>query len=155
MWVGVVWGGGGDVDVPCTSYLITRMLTASCLPRMRCSDEAAKGKNAPQVFQAFQSSNWHGTVVKSPFFKAMTLKTEKTRPKFFQDFQSSNWQGTLVKSPFFKKMYVLWERFPVRRDVYDSLLVQACLTGMLASRGYAVTCCLRRLPAMFVVSPHV
>ena len=48
----------------------------------------------------------------------MTLKTEKTRPKFFQDFQSSNWHGTVVKSPFLKKMCVLWERFPVRRDVY-------------------------------------
>ena len=43
----------------------------------------------------------------------------------------------------------------LRWHVYDGLLVQACLTGMLASRGYAVTCCLRRLPAMFVVSPHV
>ena len=36
----------------------------------------------------------------------------------------------------------------LRWHVYDGLLVQACLTGMLASRGYAVTCCLRRLPAM-------
>ena len=43
----------------------------------------------------------------------------------------------------------------LRWHVYDGLLVQACLTGMLASRGYAVTCCLRRLPAMFVVSRHV
>ena len=59
--------------------------------------------NARKFFQAFQSSNWHGTVVKSPFFKAMTLKKEKTRPKFFQDFQSSNWHGTVVKSPFFFK----------------------------------------------------
>jgi len=57
--------------------------------------------NARKFFQAFQSSNWHGTVVKSPFFKAMALKKEKTRPKFFQDFQSSNWHGTVVKSPFF------------------------------------------------------
>ena len=49
---------------------------------------------------------------------AMTLKNEKTRPKFFQDFQSSNQHGTVVKSPFFEKMCVLWERFPVRRDIY-------------------------------------
>ena len=40
----------------------------------------------------------------------------------------------------------------LRWHVYDGLLVQAFLTGMLASRGYAVTCCLRRLPSMFVVS---
>ena len=86
----------------------------ACVAAMRLQKE-----NAPQFFQAFQSSNWHGTVVKSTFLKAMTLKTEKTRPKFFQDFQSSNWHGTMVKSPFFKKMCVLWERFPVRRDVYE------------------------------------
>ena len=36
---------------------------------MRCSDDAEKPKNAPQVFQDFQSSNQHGTVVKSHFFK--------------------------------------------------------------------------------------
>ena len=30
-----------------------RMLTASCLLRMRCSDDAEKRKNAPQVFPAF------------------------------------------------------------------------------------------------------
>ena len=43
----------------------------------------------------------------------------------------------------------------LRWHVYDGLFVQDCLTGMLASRGYAVTCCLRRLPSMFVVSRHV
>ena len=31
----------------------TRMLTASCLLRMRCSDDAEKRKNAPQVFPGF------------------------------------------------------------------------------------------------------
>ena len=31
----------------------TRMLTASCLLRMRCSDDAEKLKNAPQVFPGF------------------------------------------------------------------------------------------------------
>ena len=36
---------------------------------MRYSDDAEKSKNAPQVFQDFQSSNQHGTVVKSPFFE--------------------------------------------------------------------------------------
>ena len=53
-------------------------------------------------------------------------------------------------------LYVMFTQdLDLRWHVYDGLLVQACLTGMLASRGYAVTCCLRRLPAMFVVSRHV
>ena len=53
-------------------------------------------------------------------------------------------------------LYVMFTQdLDLRWHVYDGLLVQACLTGMLASRGYAVMCCLRRLPAMFVVSRHV
>ena len=63
----------------------TRMLLASCLLRMRCSDDAEKRKNAPQVFPGF------------PIIKLARH---------------------CGKITIFLKMCVLWERFPVRRDVY-------------------------------------
>ena len=50
---------------------------------------------------------------------------QKKAPLFFfpsEDFQSSNQHGTVVKSQLKNKkrafMYVLWARFPVRRDVF-------------------------------------
>jgi hypothetical protein len=63
------------------------------------------------------------------------LKSQKTRPKFFQDFQSSNQHGTVVKSPFLKKTCVLWERLPVRRDVYDSWLFMCMCTPHESNMG--------------------
>ena len=110
-WGGVGWGGvGGDVNVPCTSYMIhcyaaeisgivyyvtccyaaeisvgvvwgadCQLFTTHALQRWRWK----KAKTRRNFFQAFQSSNWHGTVVKSPFCKAMTLKKEKNAPQVF------------------------------------------------------------------------
>ena len=72
----------------------------------------------------------------------MTLKSQKARPKFFQDFQSSNQHSAVVKSQFFKKACVLWERFPVRRDVY-ALCPRASIH--ILTIGYEVKCLLRGL----------
>ena len=72
----------------------------------------------------------------------MTLKNEKTRPKFFQDFQSSNQHGTAVKSHFFKKMCVLWERFPVRRDIYIYIYIRVCVCARMFVIVYDCLCIL-------------
>ena len=97
---------GGHVNVPCTSYMIY------------C--HAAKISGIVYYVTCCYAAEISGIVY---CVAAMTLKSQKTRPEFFQDFQSSNQHGTLVKSPFFKKTCVLWERFPVRRDVYLCVFV--------------------------------
>ena len=109
MWVGVGWGGvGGHVNVPCTSYMIYchAAKISGIVYDVTCCYAAKISGIADYVTCCYAC------------VAAMTLKSQKTRPKFFQDFQSSNQHGTVVKSHFFKKTCVLWERFPVRRDVY-------------------------------------
>ena len=51
-------------------------------------------------------------------------KPKNHAPSFSRIFQSSNQHSTVVKSPFFKKKTcVLWERFPVRRDVFHKYMI--------------------------------
>ena len=161
----VGWGGGGHVNVPCTSYmkychaaeipgivyyvtccyaadgvrwgglwwggvgwggmltfLVLRTWNISTLLRSLGSFTTLHVCTLLRSLGSFAALNvatWSFTLGS---FTAMMLKSQKTRPKFFQDFQSSKQHGTVVKSPFFKKMCVLWERFPVRRDIYVSAL---------------------------------
>ena len=92
VWVGVGWGGvGGHVNVPCTSYMIYChaakisgiVYDVTCCYAAKISGIAdyvtccyacvaamtlKSQKTRPKFFQDFQSSNQHGTVVKSHFF---------------------------------------------------------------------------------------
>ena len=87
------WGGvGGHVNVPCTSYMIYChaakisgiVYDVTCCYAAKISGIAdyvtccyacvaamtlKSQKTRPKFFQDFQSSNQHGTVVKSPFVK--------------------------------------------------------------------------------------
>ena len=90
VWVGVGWGGG-HVNVPCTSYMIYChaakisgiVYDVTCCYAAKISGIAdyvtccyacvaamtlKSQKTRPKFFQDFQSSNQHGTVVKSHFF---------------------------------------------------------------------------------------
>ena len=84
---------GGHVNVPCTSYMIychaakisgivyyvTCCYAAEisgivyCVAAMTLKSQ----KTHPKFFQDFQSSNQHGTVVKSPFFKKTCVLWER------------------------------------------------------------------------------
>ena len=55
----------------------TRMLTASCLLRMHCSDDAEKRKNAPQVFPGFPIIKLAGHCGKITFLKKMCVLWER------------------------------------------------------------------------------
>ena len=92
-WGGVGWGGvGGHVNVPCTSYMIYChaakisgiVYDVTCCYAAKISGIAdyvtccyacvaamtlKSQKTRPKFFQDFQSSNQHGTVVKSHFKK--------------------------------------------------------------------------------------
>ena len=98
VWVGVGWGGvGGHVNVPCTSYMIYChaakisgiVYDVTCCYAAKISGIAdyvtccyacvaamtlKSQKTRPKFFQDFQSSNQHGTVVKSHLKKKKNMR---------------------------------------------------------------------------------
>ena len=95
----VGWGGGGHVNVPCTSYMkyfysaeISGIVYyVTCLYAAEISGIVYYVKYCYVIV-------YSGIV-----YCDDAKKPKKTRPKFFQDFQSSHQHGTVVKSPFVEK----------------------------------------------------
>ena len=96
-WAEVGWGGvGGHVNVPCTSYMkyFYSAEISGIVYYVTCLYAAENSGIVYYVKCCY-------VVVYSGIVYCMMLKSPKTRPKFFQDFQSSNQHGTVVKSPCF------------------------------------------------------
>ena len=130
MWVGVGWGGvGGHVNVPCTSYMIYChaakisgiVCDVTCCYAAKISGIAdyvtccyacvaamtlKSQKTRPKFFQDFQSSNQHGTVVKSH------LKKKKKHAFYGNGFRSGGlflilYPGLLLLLPLLPPPYTI------------------------------------------------
>ena len=79
------------------------MLTANCLPRMRCSDEAEKGKNAPQVFPGFRIIKLARHCGKITIFQSDDAENGKNAPQVFPGFPIIKLARHCGKITFFLK----------------------------------------------------